>query len=312
MVIVTGGAGFIGSNLVKQLNLRGINDILVIDNLTNGRKFTNLSGLDFVDYIDKDDFLECLCKKDFYPNIDAIFHQGACSNTIEWNGRYMMDTNYSYSKHLLNKCLELSIPFIYASSASVYGNNPVSIESREHEKPLNMYAFSKFQFDQYVRTIMPQKSQIVGLRYFNVYGPGEAHKESMASVMWHFHKQLMASNTISLFKGYSGYKDGEQLRDFIYVEDVVNVILWIYDNPQISGIYNLGTGEAKSFNDVANSMITFYGHGRIQYIPLPLHLNGVYQSYTQANMTKLIEKGYDNDFTQLQIGIERYMRFLDL
>ena len=310
MIVVTGGAGFIGSNLIKGLNLRGFRDILVVDNLANGRKCANLSGLDIADYMDKDEFLQRFLTKKQLPKIDAMFHQGACADTTECDGRYLMEVNYAYSKHMLHQCLELHVPFIYASSASVYGNGTCFVESRAYEKPLNMYAFSKFQFDQYVRSLKITTSQVAGLRYFNVYGPGEEHKEKMASVIFQLNTQLSQGDVIFLFGGYNGYGDGEQQRDFVCVDDVVAVNLWLFDNPSISGIYNLGTGSAQTFNTVARAVIAFHGYGTIKYIPFPTHLMKTYQSYTQADMTSLRAQGYDQSFTSIVVGVNNYLDWL--
>ena len=311
MIIVTGGAGFIGSNLVQGLNARGITDILVVDDLTDGRKCLNLSDAHIRDYLDKDDFLARIQSgKDFGP-ITAIFHQGACSATTEWDGRFVMNVNYQYSKTLLHWCLERQVPFYYASSASVYGEGPVFKEAREHEHPLNAYAFSKFQFDVYLRGL-PAKiaSPVVGLRYFNVYGPREQHKGGMASVAFHLNNQLRDGDSVRLFEGCDGYGPGEQRRDFIHVDDVVAVNLWLLDNPQVSGIYNCGTGRAQSFNDVANAVLEFHGRGRLDYIPFPDHLKGRYQSFTEADIGALRAAGYDAPFLTVEQGVARYMEWL--
>jgi ADP-L-glycero-D-manno-heptose 6-epimerase len=310
MIVVTGGAGFIGSNLIKKLNEHGKRNILVVDDLTLGKKCRNLADCDFIDYIDRDEWLQCIVTKKRRPKIDAVFHQGACSDTTEWNGRYLMETNYAYSKYLLHDCLEQKIPFFYASSASVYGNGSVFIESRSYENPLNMYAFSKFQFDQYVRSLGTLSSQVVGLRYFNVYGPREAHKGNMASIIFHLNTQLKNKEKIKLFGAHDGYAAGEQKRDFIYVDDVVAINLWFLDHPTVSGIFNIGTGCAQSFNDVAHAIITTHGHGEIEYIPFPTHLDGAYQSYTEANIQKLRDAGYIAPFTPIQIGVNHYIRWL--
>ena len=243
--------------------------------------------------------------------IEAILHQGACSDTTEWDGRYLMEVNYTYSKRLLHYCLEQKIPFIYASSASVYGNGFDCIESREYENPLNMYAFSKFQFDQYVRSLGKLKSQVVGLRYFNVYGPREQHKGAMASVVFHLNTQLLKGESIKLFEGCNGYSAGEQQRDFISVDDVVAVHLWLLDHPLVMGVYNLGTGYARSFNDVAKAIISYHGRGKIEYIPFPEHLRGVYQSYTRADMTRLRDVGYDAMFIPIEVGVANYLHWLE-
>lgn len=311
MIIVTGGAGFIGSNIVKTLNDRGHTDILVVDNLTNGIKFKNLTDCEISDYLDKDDFLTKINSGYEFPKVEAIFHEGACSMTTEWDGRYMMRNNYEYSKILLNHCLEQKTPFIYASSAAIYGAGKIFKETRPHENPLNVYGYSKLQFDQYVRRVMPMaKSQIVGLRYFNVYGPREGHKAAMASVAFHFHHQILKDGVVKLFAGSDGYGDGEQQRDFIYVDDVVATNLWFLEHPNKSGIYNLGTGRSESFNAVANAVINFHNQGRIEYIPFPTHLQGHYQSFTQADISALKNAGYNGSFKTVAEGVEEYLGWL--
>lgn len=310
MIIVTGGAGFIGSNIVHGLNARGITDILVVDDLTDGRKCVNMADADFHDYMDKEDFLARILADHNFGPVEAVLHQGACSTTTEWDGRFMMSVNYDYSKALLHWCLRKAIPFLYASSASVYGAGPVFTEAREYENPLNVYAFSKFQFDQYVRSLPHCGSQVVGLRYFNVYGPREQHKGSMASVIYHFHHQLLKTGKVRLFEGSDGYGPGEQRRDFIHVDDVVAVNLWLMDHPNVHGIFNLGTGHARSFNDVARAVIAFHGHGEIEYIPFPDHLKGAYQSFTEADIRALRDAGYEQGFLSLEEGTARYLRWL--
>lgn len=311
MIIVTGGAGFIGSNLVQGLNARGITDLLVVDDLTDGKKCLNLSDAHLDDYMDKDDFLARVqAGQDFGP-IEAVFHQGACSATTEWNGRYVMQVNYDYTKALLQWTTAKKIPFYYASSASVYGNGLVFKETRENEHPLNAYAFSKFQFDVHLRKrISGIQSPVVGLRYFNVYGPREQHKGSMASVAWHMQQQLKVGDRVRLFEGCDGYGPGEQLRDFIHVDDVVAVNLWLLDHPEVSGIFNCGTGRAQTFNDVAHAVISQHQRGQIDYIAFPEHLKGRYQSYTQADMTALRAAGYDAPFLSVEQGVSSYMDWL--
>lgn len=309
MIIVTGGAGFIGSNIVKGLNQRGIKDILVVDDLTDGTKFTNFATLEIADYMDKDVFLKLIQQRDsFAQDIQAIFHEGACSTTTEWNGRYMMENNYEYSKHLLHYCLERGVSFLYASSAAVYGDGKTFKESLEFECPLNVYGYSKFLFDQYVRRLWPQiKSQVAGFRYFNVYGPNENHKGSMASVAYHLNQQLPKTKIVKLFEGCDGYGSGEQRRDFVYVDDVVSVNLWFMDNPKQSGIFNVGTGNSQSFNDVANSVIAWHKQGEIEYIPFPEHLKGRYQSFTEADISLLRQAGYEKPFMRVEEGVKRYL-----
>ncbi len=312
MYIVTGGAGFIGSNIIKALNDRGIRDILLVDDLTDGKKCLNLSDLDIADYMDMYDFLDLIKQDALNIQATAVFHEGACSATTEWNGKYVMDVNYQYSKAVLKWCLDHKVPFSYASSASVYGPGPVFKESRDHEQPLNMYAYSKFQFDQYVRDILPTATtQIVGFRYFNVYGPRENHKGSMASVAFHLRNQVLAGENPKLFGAYDGYEAGGQSRDFIYVEDLVNTKLWFLDNPEKSGIFNLGTGHAEPFRTIAETVIDHYQKGEIEYIPFPEHLKGAYQSFTEADITALRESGYDGSFRGLAQGVKDYMMWLD-
>ena len=314
MIIVTGGAGFIGSNLVKGLNARGERDVLVVDDLTDGKKFLNIADCTLADYLDKDDFLKRIQAGDnFGSRVRAVFHQGACSTTTEWNGRYMMATNYEYSKCLLHYCRDQRIPFIYASSAAVYGATQGFLEEPECEVPLNVYGYSKLLFDQYYRRLAPTlTSQVVGLRYFNVYGPRENHKGGMASVAFHLKNQLRAEGKVKLFEGCDGYGPGEQRRDFIYVDDVVDVNLWLLDNPHVSGIFNCGTGRSQSFNDVAQAvLLDYHEKDGLEYIPFPEHLRGRYQSYTQADMSALRRAGYNAAFRSVEQGVREYMAWLD-
>jgi ADP-L-glycero-D-manno-heptose 6-epimerase len=306
MYIVTGGAGFIGSHVVRELNARGIHDILVVDNLENSAKFVNLCDCQIADYMDKREFRERLETGKFDVRVETIFHQGACSNTMEYNGRYMMDNNYTYSILLLRYVLERRIPFIYASSAAVYGAGTVFVEQPEHERPLNIYGYSKLLFDQYVRRHLPDaQSTVVGLRYFNVYGSNEAHKGHMASMVYQCLVQLQETDVIKLFVGTDGYGDGEQQRDFIFVGDVVAVNLFFAEGGLRKGIYNVGTGKSRSFNDVARTLIALHGSGQIQYISFPETLAGKYQSFTQADVTALRAAGFQSPFTRLEDGIRQ-------
>ena len=311
MIVVTGGAGFIGSNIVKALNEMGRTDIIVVDNLKNGKKFINIADCDIANYMDKEDFQQRIYAEQGLPDIDAVFHEGACSATTEWDGKFMMDNNYEYSKDLLHYCLNWKIPFLYASSASVYGDGPTFIEDRQYEKPLNVYGYSKFQFDQYVRQILPKaQSQVVGFRYFNVYGPREQHKGDMASVAFKLHNQVLAGEKLKLFGEYDGYGPGMQTRDFVYIEDVVNVNLWFMQNPDKSGIFNLGPAAAEPFKHIADAVIGFHGKGEIEYIPFPEHLKGAYQSYTQADNSALREAGYEAEFNSVAQGVKKYLQWL--
>lgn len=313
MIIVTGGAGFIGSNIIHALNSQGEDDILLVDNLTNGHKMQNIADLNIADYMDKHEFLEKLENPNFLTHIRAVFHQGACSATTEWNGHYVMANNYDYSKRLLAWCQTKHIPFIYASSASVYGMGENGFrDERACEKPINMYAYSKFQFDQYVRRILPRaSSQIVGLRYFNVYGSREQHKGSMSSTAFHFNNQLKAGDEVKLFAGCDGYADGQQERDFVYVNDVVSVNLWFLENSHKSGIFNVGTGKAQTFESMAKAVIDWHKRGTISYIPFPEHLKGAYQSFTQADLSNLREAGYTKEFSTVQQGVSDYLNQLN-
>lgn len=311
MIVVTGAAGFIGSNIIKSLNQLGHLNIIAVDDLSDGHKIFNLADCKIADYLDKDDFLNLISSNSLSFNISVIFHQGACSNTTEWDGKFMMENNFEYSKKLVHFCQQQNIQFIYASSASVYGGSNQFYESDSVEKPLNVYAYSKFLFDQYIRNLSSTTAQIVGLRYFNVYGPREQHKGSMASVAFHFNNQVIKHGICSLFEGDSQYKNGEQLRDFVYVEDVVKVNLWFWQNKNISGIFNCGTGKAQSFNEVANAVINFHNKGKISYIPFPEKLKNAYQSFTQADLSNLRNAGYTGKFKAVEQAIPEYLTILN-
>ena len=306
MIVVTGGAGFIGSNIVKGLNDLGRKDILVVDDLTDGTKYANLADLDIADYMDKDEFISAIVSGENL-DIEVIFHQGACSSTTEWDGKFMMENNYNYSKDLLHYCLDFNIPFLYASSAATYGGRSDNfIEDRVYEKPLNVYGYSKFLFDQYVRKILPNaNSQICGFRYFNVYGPRENHKGSMASVAYHLNEQITKGEKPKLFAGSDNFR-----RDFIYVGDVVEVNLWFWKN-KVSGIFNCGTGRAESFQSVADAVLDYHKKGEIDYIPFPEHLKGRYQSFTQADLTKFRKTGCPIEFKTVSQGTTEYMQWLN-
>ena len=312
MIIVTGGAGMIGSNIVKALNDNGFNDILVVDNLKDGKKFKNLVDLDITDYMDKEDFITQIMAGDDFGTIDAIFHEGACSATTEWDGKYIMMNNYEYSKEVLHFCIEREIPFLYASSAATYGDTDTFIEEREYEGALNVYGYSKQQFDNYVRRLWADAeahgetvSQITGFRYFNVYGPREQHKGSMASVAFHLNNQMNAGEDPKLFERSDEFK-----RDFVYVGDVAAVNLWFLENG-VSGIYNCGTGRAEPFRAVADAVIKHHGKGEVQSIPFPEHLKGAYQEFTQADLTKLRAAGCDVEFKSVTDGIAEYMAIVN-
>jgi ADP-L-glycero-D-manno-heptose 6-epimerase len=328
-IVVTGAAGFIGSNLVRGLNARGFDDIIAVDDLTQGDKFRNLADLKIADYVDLDLFYD-LFAEGFFGKVEAVFHEGACSDTMETDGKYMMDNNYTLSCGLFNACQERGSRLLYASSAAVYGGSDTFRETPEFERPLNVYGYSKLLFDQRMRRECgPQfkrtKRQVAGFRYFNVYGPREQHKGRMASVAFHQFNQFQAEGKVKLFGAYGGYAAGEQKRDFVFVDDIVAVNLWFFDHPDKSGIFNLGTGRAQPFNDVAVAVVnalrenpdqpafdadTAASRHLIEYIPFPEALRGKYQCYTQADLSALRAAGCDNVFADVQTGVGRYMAAL--
>jgi len=323
-IIVTGAAGFIGANLVNALNEQGESDILAVDNLTRAEKMRNLAPVDIADYLDKGDFIDRVRRRAL-PRPEVVFHQGACSDTMEADGHYMMENNFRYTSDLFEWCQEAGIPFIYASSASVYGMGPAFSEERAAERPLNVYGYSKLLFDHVVRRRLPDlKAPAVGLRYFNVYGPRETHKGRMASVAFHHFHQFRSEGKVKLFEASHGFANGEQQRDFIYVDDVINGNLHFWNRPA-SGVYNLGTGRAQTFNDVALGVINALrvangqpevglaqalSQGLIEYIPFPPALRGKYQAFTQADTRRLRAAGFDEPMRSVESGVAAYVRWL--
>jgi len=318
--VVTGAAGFIGSRIVEALNRAGVTDIVAVDNLSRSAKVANLARLEIADFLDKGEFLQRL--DSFDGAVEAVLHQGACSDTMEQDGRYMMENNYRYSKTLLDWCQEAEVPLLYASSASVYGAGAEFREERACERPLNVYGYSKFLFDQLVRRALPAKTaQIAGFRYFNVYGPNEAHKGRMASVAFHAYNQLAAAGKVQLFEGSAGYGNGEQRRDFVHVDDVVDVNLWFLEHREVSGIFNCGTGRAQTFNQLAAATINsvqgtdhtareLAQRGFIEYIPFPAGLKERYQSFTEADLSRLRAAGYRGEFKTVEHGVASYVNEL--
>ena len=325
-IVVTGAAGFIGSNIVRALNARGQRDIIAVDNLEKGEKFRNLVDCDIADYLDKRDFIQLIGAGEFDGEIDAILHQGACSDTMNHDGKYMMENNYHYTMELFEFCQSEEVPFLYASSAATYGKGTVFREERQYEGPLNVYGYSKFLFDQVLRQRMAEglTAPVTGVRYFNVYGPHEQHKGRMASVAYHNFHQYRESGKVKLFGGYDGWGDGMQSRDFVYVGDVVKVNLHFLDHPQ-SGIFYLGSGRAQPFNDVAVATVNacrrhdglpaltleaLVAQGVLEYTAFPDALKGKYQSFTQADISRLRDAGYREPMATVEEGVSQYVDYL--
>ena len=324
-VVVTGAAGMIGANLVHGLNAIGIDDVIAVDDLSDGAKFKNLLGASISDYFDRRDFYERFAAGEL-DEIDCVFHQGACSDTMEQDGRLMLDLNYRASKTLLDACQAQGVRLLYASSAATYGGSASFREEPEFERPLNVYGWSKLLFDQVVRRALPAAAtQIAGFRYFNVYGPREQHKGRMASVAFHTFNEWQATGRVKLFGEYGGYTAGEQRRDFVAVSDVVAVNLWFLEHPEASGIFNLGSGRAQPFNDVAAAVVNacraaegnaaapleaLVQDGFIEYVDFPAALVGKYQCFTEADLGRLRAAGCDHAFADVARGVAGYVAWL--
>jgi|SRR5271165_5438776 len=305
MYVVTGGAGFVGSNIICALNDRGLSDVIVVDRL-NSENSKNLRGLRFAEYLDRDELRAAIARGGLSAQIEAIIHQGACADTTGADADFMMDNNFTFSKELLAFAISRKIPFVYASSAAVYGTSVAFAEKAENEHPLNLYGQSKLAFDNHVRGLIDRvESTLVGLRYFNVFGPRESHKGKMASMPYRIFRQIREQGRVRLFAGTDGFADGEQRRDFIFVKDVVATNLEFAARRSGKGIFNLGTGASRSFNDVARAIIKLTGEGAIEYIPLPSSLAGKYQSFTEAALGALRKIGYELEFTRLEEGIAK-------
>ncbi len=332
-IVVTGAAGFIGSNIIQGLNARGIDDIIAVDDLTQGDKFRNLADLRIADYVDAGVFYDLFAHGGF-GQVEAVFHEGACSDTMESDGKFMLHNNYTLSCQLLHACQKNETRLLYASSAATYGGSDTFREEPAFERPLNVYGYSKLLFDQrmrrdfgvhFERLVAGRNAQVAGFRYFNVYGPREQHKARMASVAFHQFNQFEAEGRVKLFGDYGGHAAGAQMRDFIFIDDVVAINLWFFDHPAVSGIFNVGTGRAQAFNDVASAVVnamrehqgkpslaleSSVSQGLIEYVAFPDSLRGKYQCYTQADLTALRAAGCEHRFTDVQNGVSKYMRCL--
>ncbi len=324
-LVVTGAAGMIGANLLRGLNALGVDDIVAVDDLHHGAKYANLLGANIADYFDRDEFYPRFARGEF-GRVDAVLHQGACSDTMEHDGRLMMAQNYRCTKDLLDACQAHGTRLIYASSAAVYGGSTVFREAPPHEQPLNVYGYSKLLADQVVRRLLPASgAQVVGLRYFNVYGPHEQHKGRMASVAFHHSTQYRAEGRVRLFGAYGGYGPGEQARDFVSVDDVVAINLWFLQHGGVKGVFNVGSGRAQPFNDVAHAVVNGWreragepplplpelvARGIVEYVDFPAALVGKYQCFTQADLGALRAAGCDHAFADVATGVRRYIRWL--
>jgi ADP-L-glycero-D-manno-heptose 6-epimerase len=314
-IVVTGGAGFIGSCLIWKLNSEGLSDIFVVDHLDSSRKWRNLIGKEVLDYIDKDKFLLDLEKNKFKGKLDAVIHMGACSSTLETNATYLMENNYMYSKRLAQWCLGNKVQFLYASSAATYGNGEFGYSDEDKAtlklKPLNMYGYSKQLFDLWlIKNRLSNK--VAGFKFFNVFGPNEYHKEEMRSVIAKNFDSVIKEKKISLFRSYrKDFSDGEQKRDFVYVKDAVDIVYYFLEHKSKKGIFNVGSGKARSWNDLACAMFGAFGlKPNIEYIDMPLEIRDKYQYFTQADLRKLKSSGCKHKFHSLEDAVKDYVGYL--
>jgi ADP-L-glycero-D-manno-heptose 6-epimerase len=312
MLLVTGGAGFIGSVITATLNAEGRDDIIIVDSLHTSEKWQNLTKKKFRDLLHKDDLLKLLESNAFGNQITGIIHMGACSSTTETDGDYLLRNNYEYSKALGLYAAKRGIRFVYASSAATYGAGEhgylENFEPLEQLQPLNRYGFSKQIFDLWARQAIPKT--YTGLKFFNVYGPNEYHKGRMASVVFHAYHQVLENKEIKLFRSYrDDYKDGEQMRDFVYVKDVAKVVTWLLENPKHTGLFNVGNGQARTWNDLANALFAALNtKPQIQYIDMPENLINQYQYFTEAKMERLPHEAFPFKFHSLEEGVQNYVQ----
>jgi ADP-L-glycero-D-manno-heptose 6-epimerase len=313
MIVLTGGAGFIGSCVLAKLNTEGHQKILVVDNLAKSEKWRNLQGKRFENYLHKDEFLSQIVSSSFSDKVQAVIHLGACSSTTETDAEYMMRNNYAFSRKLAEWSLSKGARFIYASSAATYGAGEQGFVDNEAEleklRPLNVYGYSKHLFDLWAKRTGHSK-RMVGLKFFNVFGPNEYHKGDMSSVVLKAFHEITKNSSVELFKSYrSDYGDGEQKRDFVAVQDCCEVISWLLQNPQVNGLYNLGSGKARSWKDLANSVFLAMGkQSNIKFKEMPDYLQPKYQYFTEASMEKLRSAGYTKPLLTLEEGVRVYVQ----
>ena len=313
MIIVTGGAGFIGSALVWKLNQMGEEEIIIVDELGTDEKWKNLTGLRFINIFHPDEFMELILSNTFPFEFDTVFHLGACSSTTEKDADFLLQNNFHYSRNLAKYSITNRVRFIYASSAATYGDGTMGYLDDEHElnklRPLNMYGYSKHLFDLWIHKT-GYNEEVVGLKYFNVYGPNEFHKEDMRSVVHKSFGQIMETGSVKLFKSHKdGFKNGEQKRDFIYVKDVIDMTLYFYENKDVNGLFNIGTGKSRTWVDLVTAVFNAMDKPvNIEFIDMPDHLKDKYQYFTEANIDKIRTSGYTKEISSLEDGISDYIK----